>query len=250
MDSRMRDVALGVGGFASGMGQRWNDLEMVRRYSPFLGLSSEADPRQGLADSIAMSLSGHTRKGPFSWKGKEIDPWCLAMNTALAAGSDPVRLATKIHAQCEIHGFFEGEDRKWFARLIEEGIEDGIFREGFARDGKTYSMGWTELVKQLRKAPGHYVVMSYTVTDGFPDPPESWRPEVTDPDLRWAEWDSDLSDFERFHLALKDIREQEGMAPINSETLRENRFGHGLSLLDLAAQDTKKIEKALGIEGE
>lgn len=247
MDFHTQKIAVGAAGLVSGMGPAWDDREAMQKFGPYLSKDFWAE---GAAEKIARGLTSSLRDmGIFSWRGERIGMWSLVLNTALAVGSDPIRLCAKIHATCEIHGFFEGKDRDWFAGLIEEGLEDGVFRKDFENlHGGRWSMGWPELIEQLRKNDTEPVVMSFTVTDGFPDPPEDWRPEVEDEE-RWNEW-ADLPYEEQFTLALAEIREDESRKPIGPETLRAYRFGHELSLLDLMRQDYAEIEKKLGITGE
>lgn len=66
----------------------------------------------------------------------------LAANTALVLGSDAVKMAARIHAQCEIHGYFEGKNRKWAADIVRKGRQAGIFRA---------NMGWEEVIDLLEK---------------------------------------------------------------------------------------------------
>lgn len=247
MDFHVRNIAIGVTRLTTVMSESWDDRDAQQHFGRYLGIESEDDPRvKGLAQSIALNLGGVLDRPLFSWKGKEISTWSLGLNTALAVGSDPIRLCAKIHATCEIHGFFEGKDRDWFAGLIEEGLEERVFRKGFENSqGERMSMGWTELTEQLRKSDEHPVVMSFSVTDGFPDPPEDWRPEFTG-DERWGQW-AELDSHERFYLALAEIRKDEHQKPIGPETLRKYRFAHDLSMLDLMANDIEKIEKSLGL---
>jgi hypothetical protein len=256
MGSRVTDIAGAVSGLIGFMSDGYRDRQAASIFGPFVGIEDpDSSEVRHLADRLMMSFSGYgSRTTPFSWKGVEIDAWCLALNTALAVGSDPIRLSAKIHATCEIHGYFEGKDRDWLAGIIEEGLEEGVFRKEvrFSRDWRNpeeprelVSMGWTELIEQLR-APhedSDFVVMSFTVTDGFPDPPKDWRPEVTG-DERLAQW-YELDDRKRFDLALAVVREAGGNKPISPETLRKYRFGHELSLLDLMARNFDKIEAKL-----
>lgn len=249
----VQDCAIGAASILSGMGSPWDDRDTARLYGKFLGLTEPQmkNPPQGLAERLAMSAGGARGPGDVSWKGKEIDIWTLSLNTALAVGSDPLRLAAKIYGTCEIHGFFEGKDRQWLAGLIMEGMEDNLFRRWLKySDGRELSTGWTELIAQLRRDDTEPVVMSFTVTDGFPCPPNDWRPDIVDTDededARLDAW-CELHERDQFHLALADVRKRPGQKPISPETLRAYRFGHGLSFLDLRNSDIEKIEKSLGL---
>lgn len=99
-------------------------------------------------------LSGNL---PLVVDGKTIDAWHLVLNTATTVGSDAMKLAVRIHAQCEIHAWVKGENRAWVANILEEGLGE-IFRE---------ESGWESVITLLREANDEPVVMSYSVTDGF-----------------------------------------------------------------------------------
>lgn len=98
-------------------------------------------------------------------KGIEIPVWHLYLNTALRMGSNPVKLMARIHGSCEIHCFVEGENRNWLAGLIEDGIETNVLRF------KTNNMdnGWLNVADMLRDSDDDPVVLSYSVTDPFPN---------------------------------------------------------------------------------
>jgi hypothetical protein len=91
--------------------------------------------------------------------GTEHDAWHVLLNTAMSVGSEPVRLLTTIHAQCEIHGWFSGPHRAYVAGVAEAGLAAGVMREG---------MGWEALCAFLRASDKDPVVMSYSVCDRFP----------------------------------------------------------------------------------
>jgi hypothetical protein len=236
---------------------------------------SDKSLQQRFADNLQNSFFDRPL---FSWKGKAIATWPLMLNTALAVGSSPIRMAAKIHATCEIHGRIEGPDRAWVADVIEEGLRSCLYRPGFFttknpmaeliigskqegtlteedKEQVFVSMGWTEIVEQLRKSDQGAVVMSYSVTDGFPDPPKEWMPTGTPPedwdqvyDWRWEEW-GDLSYEEQFRLALDEIKATSGNASISKWT-ELNLFQHELNLFDLIRGDIPKIEKCLKITPE
>jgi len=52
----------------------------------------------------------------------EIDPFCVALNTAIVSGSDPIVLAARLHGQSEIHTYVEGENRAWLADVIRQDV--------------------------------------------------------------------------------------------------------------------------------
>jgi hypothetical protein len=89
---------------------------------------------------------------------EQFDAFSVQLNTAIAMGSDVIRLAARIHAQCEVHGYFDDSDRPWLKKLIEDGLSLGIFRTG---------QGWEPLLEMIGEGEGE-IVMHFSVTDGFP----------------------------------------------------------------------------------
>ena len=98
------------------------------------------------------------------------------LNTAVAR-SPSLRLAARIHGQCEIGLWVHPKDRAWLADRIMESLQsivhvserDGwidVFRSGMStyrtRDGVGIG-GWICLAEWLRK-PGGKVVTSYSVS--------------------------------------------------------------------------------------
>ena len=90
--------------------------------------------------------------------GTKLHTFDLGLNTALAMGSDPVRLAAKMHGWCEIHAWVDGPDRVWLAGVIREGLNSRIYRA---------DMGWEELIEELCDNPDEPMVTSYSVTESW-----------------------------------------------------------------------------------
>ncbi|MFD0856802.1 hypothetical protein ACFQ07_31510, partial [Actinomadura adrarensis] len=61
-------------------------------------------------------------------RGAPVNGALLLANTAIAAGSDAVRVLTRLDQQCEIHGYVEGPNRAWLADIIDQGLDAGIMR--------------------------------------------------------------------------------------------------------------------------
>lgn len=223
----------------------------------------------------------------FTWKGKEIDSFALRLNTALKYGNDTVRLAARLHGQCEIHAYVEGINRAWLAGLIVEGLDAGIFREGQwytdRNDERKWSdQGWRGVVKLLLDRDDEPVVMSYSVCDQFPNAyvanwsppemPEGWAPDWADGEDGRAEWEQgypdavarrayhadqasdlwyELPEDERWRLALEGLRANPGMLEISPDRFRGYFFAHGLAITDLLATDcAERLDKALDCDTE
>lgn len=222
----------------------------------------------------------------FTWKGRPVDPFAIRLNTALKYGNDSIRLAARLHGQCEIHGYVEGVNRAWFASLITEGLHARILRDGFWFEGtsgerKWSDQGWRHVVKLLLDRDDEPVVMSYSVCDGFPNAgaagwtpppmPEGWAPDWAQSEQGRAEWDRDhpepedreeyyrdgasdlwyeMPEAEQWERALAGIRGNPGMLEISPENFRGYYFAHGLNITDLLADDyAERLDKALDCDG-
>jgi hypothetical protein len=273
---RIAEGFLNVGLGGSDMRDRYRQL-----ITPGHFMHSVTANGPGWDDSLRLAF----RSGSFSsdetlfrWKGMPLDESDLAANTAMAVGSDPIRLAARFDAQCEIHCWTEGPNRAWLAGLIDEGLESGVFRrdlrpqEPSGKPGTAHPMGWEQVTCFLRSRDDEPVVLSYSVTDGFPDrylaggqPPAgtelipSWWRENR------ADWDA-LSDEERaghaydaaeelwselpadqqWAHAMDALRQMPGLLELKPEGWADYKFGHCLSLLDLTAQDwQQRLDTAL-----
>lgn len=167
-------------------------------------------------------------------------PWEITLNTAIFCGNDAIELLARIHATCEIHGWFEGEHRAWMADIMQGGREANILRP---------NQGWEEVIEFLRSRDDEPVVMSYSVCDGFPNEylareagvwtrPEPVKPEGWS-DEDWNELDEDskhdyaeswykLSEDEQWDLCMKALREHwTGRVDIHPDMWSKRGFGGG-----------------------
>lgn len=159
---------------------------------------------------------------PLEVNGHSINSWHLVLNTATAVGSDAMKLAVRIHAQCEIHAYVKGENRAWIAGIIEEGLGE-IFRE---------DSGWESVITLLREADDEPVVMSYSVTDGFRESGYSaWLSE------RLKELDVDLEDEDENGETYEYRLEEEWYGLDSDETWKR-----ALKWLDDEALSGRKLE--------
>lgn len=156
-----------------------------------------------------------------------------ALNTMLAIGGDQLKLAARLHGQCEIHAFVEGPNRAWLAKIIESGLRRGIFRA---------NSGWEAVVELLRSSSDEPVVTSYSVCDQFPNSGVAiqasvWSPpETTDEDDGDDAW-YDLSVSEQWRLAMDALRIQNQSGyriELKPDDWEDYRFGDGVTAFDIA----------------
>lgn len=147
----------------------------------------------------------------FTLGDEKYEIFAMALNSVLTDGNRAAQLAAKIHGQCEIHCYVEGEDRAWMAEIVEEGLATRIFRpnQGWAI-GKPNTPGWEALAEFLCEDSETPVVASYSVCDSFPGPhlaPVGWAHDPEDP---WEAW-SELSPDEQWAMAMQSLREERGL---------------------------------------
>lgn len=130
------------------------------------------------------------------------EPWfTVALNTTLRVGSDPIKLAARIHGQCEVHCWVAGPNRAWLARIIQQGREIGFYR----RDS-----GWEEVMVLLRSRDDEPVVLSYSVCESFPNANHLPDPEGWDREKLGSDWFYELSKEETWARAFPALVESGG----------------------------------------
>lgn len=179
-------------------------------------------PRRGIKASNLLEVDEKTDP---KWNPVTISVWLSQLNTAMAVGSDPVKLMARLHGQCEIHCFVEGPNRKWLADIIEQGCESGLLRCG---DDPRLDAGWFRVMDMLRKRDDRPVVCSYSVCEQFPNAAAANFPlpldEYGDPDPdAWYK----LPKKERWELAMAGIRKT-GWLELKPENWANYRFGDSL----------------------
>lgn len=85
-----------------------------------------------------------------------VDNFNLLLNTALIIEARDLRLAARLHGQCELNAWVAGRDRAWFAGLVERDLKAGVLREG---------MGWEAVIELLGKSSRGAVATSYSVCE-------------------------------------------------------------------------------------
>lgn len=190
--------------------------------------------RETRLDSIKTAFSVDMYDTPLfvDHDGTPLQNFSLQLNTILAIGNDPLCLAARLHAQCEIHCYVEGPNRAWLAEVIEAGLGVNIFRDG---------EGWDKVITLLRLRDDEPVVTSYSVCDSFPThgsdqgvPWQVWKPTRVDEygEANWDDWHG-MPHEEKWRLALGGIRGiPEAELELRPRDLRRP-FGHARSLLDL-----------------
>lgn len=175
--------------------------------------------------------------GKLHLPGRAVEPWIVALNTAFAIGNDSVKLLARLHAQCEIHCWFEGaEDRCWLSEIIKAGRSTGLMRDG---------QGWEQVVSMLVEDDGP-VVCSYTVTESFPNfgclPGDHPLKQRTD-DERWDAF-YDIPRDEAWAVCMRGLRESGGGLQIKRDGWDKFFFDDGTSALNLRALAAVKPEAA------
>lgn len=206
-----------------------NDWIPVHLYKPFgqydlnSDLARDFDQRYRFWDAPRLSY------GPLDMR-----PWTITRNTCARHGSPALRLAARIDAQCEVHGWAEGDTKAWMADTITDGLDAGIFR----RASKDHPLGWDDVINLLREDP-EPVVMSYSVTDSFPNPARDHWEDHHGSDEDWQAWD-DLGAEEQWDDALSRVRAD----PRKEITPHGYDLGYnGLTWLDLkhGEQRTREV---------
>lgn len=253
----VRDIAIGV--LALDNSRRADRIADL--IDPAYGLGARPDGAgfQTWARSVETALRVAFSREPLTWRGRAIASGPLLANTALAVGSDPVRLATRLYWQCEIHAWVDGPNRAWLADLMQQGVDAGVFRAGFPFRGlddteRWSHQGWDDVMAVLRSRDDEPVVTSYSGCNGFPNPAvANWTPEgqPEDPDS-YGEWVSDewgkLDDATQWSLAIAGLRADPGGLEMRPDNWATFRFRHCLTVFDLFARDRDaRLDAAFGI---
>lgn len=183
----------------------------------------------------------------------------IELNTALVAGSDPIRLAAKLYGWAAVHTWVDGPDRAWLAGIIEQGLETRLYRRGvWAEDPggsghRWYEQGWEKVLELLRARDDEPVVTSHSVYDGFPDisiasmlppwpegVPES-HDNITDAhqakiDAAYAAW-YELTDDAKWTISMAGLKQRRPWAQLTPTSLAGQSFGPMVTVYDLFADD-------------
>lgn len=169
-------------------------------------------------DDEVMSLNGDTM-------------FTTALNTAMVLGGDALSLAARLHGQCEINCYVEGEDRAWLADIIEHACNQNIFRRWNAASKDGRYGGYDALIKMLRSRSDTPVVCSHSSGNEFPwsmVPKKKLSEDADD----WC--DDDRSKQALWPEALVALRASGGNRRISPDSM-DILFGGGTTGFDLTA---------------
>lgn len=192
-----------------------------------------ADPRYEGArfiDALSTVLRVGYQNDVLIVDGQHVDTFAASLNTAYVMGSDAVKLAARLHGQCELHAYVEGPNRAWLAGIMERGRETHVLRPG---------QGWEETAALLRSRDDGPVVTSFSVCEQFPNRGVAgWKPPVEDDGEDWDAW-YELPEVERWQMALDGLRAQGNgleLKPDNWQTFYFRDGVNGFQLRRIAEQ--------------
>ena len=186
--------------------------------------------------------------GVIDIEGYSLNIGDIALNTAMDTGSDALRLLARLHAQCELHCWVDGQNRAWLADIVVAGREEGVLREG---------MGWEELAAFLCAQDDEPVVCSYSVSDSFPN--YELLPESHHLKKREARGD-DIDDIydawdrmrwpTQWKLCMGELRKRPGRIELKPDDWRTYHFGDGITAGKLAEALRSATNEATPLAGE
>lgn len=162
-----------------------------------------------------------------------IDNARAGLNTALVIGNDALRLASRISGQCELHLYVKPENFEWLSSIINYGLLIGLYRP---------NAGWESAIDLLKQTRSEPIVMSYSVSDSYPNPHISNWDEIKhkfEVDQDETNGYYDLSHETRWHLAT------EQLLKIKWLELKPSNFS---AYRYLGGWDALKIEQLLGMD--
>jgi hypothetical protein len=143
----------------------------------------------------------------------------IMLNSAMEVGNDVLRLAARIHGQCELHCYVEGKHRAWLASIVQQGLDSNVYRS---------NVGWEKVVKLLELDTKNPVVTSYSVCDQFPNSFVAGWEDDSDGDGWYG-----LPHKKQWHMAMAGLRKQAGGLELTPENWDSIRFGKGITAFSL-----------------
>jgi len=151
--------------------------------------------------------------------GKKHPLFDLQLNTAQKMGGNALKLAARIHGQCEIHLWVDGPNRMWLADMIEDSCKRMIFRR---------EQGWDSVVKFLLSSSEKPVVCSYSVCEQFPNCHLAEQGGFVVPVIdgeRMTDAFYDLSDEDKWNFAFKGLTSTERGLELKPDGWEDFWFG-------------------------
>jgi hypothetical protein len=187
----------------------------------------------GFKDDVELWLKvPYSRTNKLVLGDKEVEPFAMSLNTALVVGSDPVKLGARLHGQCELHAYIEGENRPWMAAIVQDGLSSGFLRD---------DMGWESVIDLLQAGADHPVVTSYSVCEQFPnwgfaDDFEAWDDDDAEriDALREQWWG--LPSEVQWGQAMPNLRESGGGLEMKPENWESFYFHNGINAYQFARE--------------
>lgn len=194
-----------------GIGHRFATAEWLRPMVP--------DFKTSTKDELAGDLAAWLGYGGGSLlvDGREVDAFCLGLNTALVFGNDAVKLMARIHGQCEIHCYVEGPNRPWLAGIIRAGRDTGVLSN---------NVGWEGVAELMEESASEPVICSNSVCGEFPHP--GLLPVEVDEDDGFY----GLPEEARWRLCLSTLRTRKYLE-LSPHDWADIRFNHCLSGFDI-----------------
>lgn len=170
-------------------------------------------------ESLSLALSAANADGKLIVDGKLVNIFDMQMNTLLVFGGDVAKFAARIHGQCEIHTYVEGANREWLSNIINIGLTARVLHD---------KRGWQSVIDLLGKSKYSPVVLSYSVTDSFPNRFIADYKDNEDGDS-WHR----LSDEIKWDMAMKELRNKSNDMEMKPTTWNEFYFTNGISAFDI-----------------
>ena len=174
-------------------------------------------------EAVLLALGGDQA---IQLNSKKLESFVLQLNTALSMGSDYVKLAARIHGQCEIHAYVEGKNRAWLAEIIKQGRQSGFYRD---------QQGWEEVIALLEKSDSP-VVTSYSVCERFPNGHvANYEYPFVDGEEDWDAW-HDLPYEKQWELGITGLRKSNKGLELRPDDWNTFYFGDGVNTNILIAE--------------
>ncbi|MEW1760426.1 hypothetical protein AB0393_28430 [Streptomyces cyaneofuscatus] len=176
------------------------------------------------------------------YRGHQVRPLTLLLNTAMDSGTEPLRLAARLMGQCEINTWVDGPNRRWLAGVITQGLASGDFRA---------DCGWHDVQRLLLARDDHPVVVSWS--DSFPS---YWNTALHTPDGKLLDgeeaeqlWET-MPAAEQWAHGLRALKDRSAELLEMTPDWAGYRFGSTVSLGDLLATDhIRRLDRAFELAG-